>query len=739
MADHLPLHRKTSPPLVELQGILERVTFLNRENGYTVARLQMKRHGAAGDGKELITVVGHLAEAPVGSTLSLTGGWRQDVRYGRQFQVHSYSILKPNTLNGIERYLGSGLIKGIGAGYAARIVARFGIDTLDILDTDPDRLREVAGLGRKRIELIKKAWSEQKEIHAIMIFLQAHAVSASYAVKIFKTYGTDALKIVQENPYQLAEDIYGIGFHIADAIAGSLGVPANDTNRLQAGLLFALKEAAKDGHCYLERAKLEQAAAGLLELPAAPDVGLREHIAPLVLGKKIVDDDSRIYLAPLYYAETGVASQLKALLRGVGGFSSLLDEGRQQVLDWIGQRMGVELAPEQREALLTALVGKVSVLTGGPGTGKSTLLRGLILLLEKNGITFSLAAPTGRAAKRLGETCGREAATIHRLLEFDPSLRSFKRNGANPLRAEMVIIDETSMLDIQLAHSLFKAVAADSSLLLVGDVDQLPSVGPGNVLRDIIASGAVPVVQLQQIFRQGAGSLISVNAARVNRGESLDLSPDYRGDKDFYCIFREDQKEIEEEIVSLCSGRLTRKFGFDPILDIQVLAPMRRGLIGCDHLNRRLQEIINPGHRAPDEKQTHLFRIGDKVMQMRNNYDKEVFNGDLGVIAGLAEESQGLTVLFEGRPVPYEAGELDELELAYAITVHKSQGSEFPCIIMPIHPSHYLMLQRNLLYTSITRGKKLVIVIGSRKAITMAINNNRQQRRNSHLRERLQS
>lgn len=727
---------------VSIEGILDRITFQNEENGYTVARLL-----DSGREKKTVTVVGFLSGVPVGSTLSLTGTWINDSRYGRQFKLLSYEIIKPNTINGIERYLGSGLIRGIGPAYAARIVGRFGLQTLDILENDPDRLGEVAGLGKARVASIKKAWQEQKEIHRIMVFLQGHGISAAYAVKIFKTYGRKALAVVKENPYRLAEDIWGVGFRIADSIALSLGVPANDPRRARAGLLFALDQAAGEGHCYLPSEKLLEQAEFLLkltgkseELPEQQDLYsdpelIRAQIKSLEAADKIVAADDSIALAPIHFAEKGAAAKLLKL----GAGSPLYDiKNVDQALAWASARLELELAPEQGEAIKAGLEHKVSVITGGPGTGKSTILKALLLVLSQKGIAVKLAAPTGRAAKRLAEACGREATTIHRLLEYDAALRGFKRNRHNPLEADMVIIDESSMMDIVLTNFLLNAVADKASLVLVGDVDQLPSVGPGNVLRDIIGSDCVPVTRLQTVYRQGPGSLISFNAARINRGEFLELLPDYEGDKDFYCIFRDEAADIETEILSLCSERLQKRYGFDPVRDIQVLTPMRKGIIGTENLNSRLQEVLNPAAGGGDD-QPRRFLPGDKVMQIRNNYDKDVFNGDLGIVEAAGGSENTAEVLFEGRRVLYESADLGELVLAYAVTVHKSQGSEFPCVIMPLHTTHYPLLQRNLLYTAVTRGRKLVVLVASKKALTMAIRNNRVVKRYTMLAERLRS
>jgi len=729
-------------PTTRIQGILDRITFQNEETGYTVARIidQSKE-------KESITVVGFLSGVPVGSTLSITGSWIRDSRYGKQFKLQNYEIVRPNTLNGIERYLGSGLIKGIGPGYAARIVSCFGLQTLDILERNPDRLNEIPGLGQTRVERIKKAWQEQKEIHRIMVFLQGHGISATYAVKIYKTYGGKSLAVVKNNPYQLTEDIWGIGFRIADSIALALGVPANDPRRARAGLLFALDESAGEGHCFLPRDKLLQQAAYLLKMTGeskdAPGQNLlysdidhiEEQIQGLLAADKITVDGDNIALAPIYFAEKGAAAKLLELASG-RPYPAITNV--DLAVNWASSRLDLGLAPEQTEAIKMGLSNKVSVITGGPGTGKSTILKALLLILSQKGIVVKLAAPTGRAAKRLAEAGGIEAKTIHRLLEYDATQRTFKRNRDNPIEADMIIIDESSMMDIILANSLFRAIAEDAALVLVGDVDQLPSVGPGSVLKDIIDSGRIPVTRLHTVFRQGPGSLISLNAARINRGEFLELLPDYEGEKDFYCIFRDEPDEIEKEIISLCNGRLNKRYGFDPVRDIQVLCPMRKGVIGTENLNSRLQETLNPSGSSHEVRQRRL-QVGDKVMQIRNNYDKEVFNGDLGIVSSIESGEENVEVDFEGKRVLYETADLNEVVLAYAITVHKSQGSEFPCVIIPVHTTHYPLLQRNLIYTAVTRGKNLVIIVGSKKAIHIAIQNNRVLLRYTLLEERLRS
>lgn len=719
------LEKDSPSEIKEIQGVLERIIFQSDQTGFTVARLKQ-----IGEVDEVIAIVGFLDGVPVGSTLVLSGLWEKDPRHGSQFKVHHYTLLKPNTLNGIERYLGSGLIKGIGPKFAERIVKRFGFSTLDILEKEPDRLLEVPGLGRKRFEGIKKAWIHQKQIHEIMVFLQGHGISAHYAIKIFKTYGIKSIDIVKNNPYCLAEDIWGIGFKVADRIAQSIGIPVHDSRRAQAGLLFLLNEGINDGHCFLMISGLIEQGCNLLNLSREL---LQQQLPQMVQNEKVVVEDDCIYLSRLYVAENGVAEKLYTINESTGPkVKGDIDAAIRKA----SKVMGITLAEEQTEAIQVALSKKVAIITGGPGTGKSTILQAVIFIMEQQGHAIKLAAPTGRAAKRLGEATGREAKTIHRLLEFDPSIFGFRRNEENPLEADLVVIDEASMMDIFLSQSLFKAIPLKSSLLLVGDVDQLPSVGPGNVLRDIIDSQCVATVRLSRIFRQDRGSLISVNAARINQGKSLELLNGYKGEKDFFFISRENAEDIEQEVLSLCAGRLTRKYDFDPFKDIQILAPMRKGVVGVDSMNRRLQDVLNPSEPV-FFRGDRQFRVGDKVMQVRNNYDKDVFNGDLGHVTGWNGDGETLELIFDGKMLSYEMSELDEIELAYAVTIHKSQGSEFPCVILPLHTTHYPLLQRNLLYTGVTRGRKLVIVVGSQKAFSIAIRNNRVAHRNTKLKERL--
>lgn len=728
--NHFPPSSTNSNPdpanMTQLAGVLEKITYQNPDNGFTVARLQ-----PVGATSEAVTVVGALGGVGVGASLALAGQWRQDGRHGRQFVVSTYRVAQPNTLVGIEKYLGSGMIKGIGPSYAARIVAHFGLETMTVLEREPERLREVAGLGGKRVEAIGQAWREHRDLHEVMLFLQGHDIPAALAVKIYRAYGREALTVVRTNPYRLAEEIWGVGFRSADRIAISLGMSPLDHRRARAGLLFVLNEAAGEGHCYLEEAELLRHCAALLTIPAEL---VAAELPRLVVDERLVISGEKIYLAPLYHAETGAAAGFLRLHGGAPPWGGITVA---RALPALQEQLGVRLADEQQDALQTVLGGRLAIITGGPGTGKSTILKALILLLEQQGVGISLAAPTGRAAKRLAEATGREAKTLHRLLEYDPVGRGFKRNPENFLDGDLVVVDEASMLDIYLANALLRALPPHGALLLVGDSDQLPSVGPGNVLRELLAAEIFPVARLTWIFRQAEGSLISLNADRVNRGEPFELLPDYRGDKDFYCIPRETDREIEAEVLSLCGGRLGKRYGFEARRDIQVLTPMRKGLVGLENLNLRLQELLHAGGAGDRERGSGGFLVGDKVMQLRNNYDKEVFNGDIGFVTGIDAEEEILTVDFDGRQVLYGVADRNELQLAYAITVHKAQGSEFPCVIIPLHTSHYALLQRNLLYTALTRGRKLVLVVGSHRAVALAIANNRIQARHSGLRQRL--
>jgi exodeoxyribonuclease V alpha subunit len=714
--------------LLSLEGTVERILFANEENQYTVARLKV-----AGQ-RNLVTIVGNLAALSPGESLLLKGYWTVHPHYGEQFKVENYQTLVPATVEAMERYLGSGLIKGIGPEFARRIVKKFGKHSLDILDEKPQRLLEVEGIGRVRLERIATAWHEQRAVRHVMLFLQGHGVSAGYAAKIYKHYKDEALRILQENPYRLAEDILGIGFKTADAIAMKLGMDMESPLRAQAALLYILSAFQDEGHVFAPREEVLKKAEEELKIPAA----VAGEVLPQLLKEgKIVAEGEKLYLAFLYHAEVEVARALAELMKHP---PPAVNFNLGQHLSKLETQMGLTLAPQQKEALQKALTQKVLVLTGGPGTGKTTILKGVLSLYRQLGQKVLLAAPTGRAAKKLAEATGQEAKTIHRLLEYNPSKGGFARNEENCLEAYLVVIDEASMMDLPLSYQLLRALAPRSSLLLVGDVNQLPSVGAGNVLRDIIASGKIPMVTLTEIFRQAETSRIVLNAHRINQG----LAPfgEDAGNEelsDFYFIEKSDPEEALTMMRELVLRHIPRRFGFHPRDEIQVISPMHKGLVGAANLNTVLQEDLNPpaAHKPEITRGSGIFRQGDKVMQIRNNYDKEVFNGDIGFIQSIDAEEQELVVDFDGRQVLYDFADLEELILAYAISVHKSQGSEYPVIVMPLLTQHYLLLQRNLLYTGVTRARKLVVLVGSKKALNMAVKNDKIQQRYSNLAEKI--
>ncbi|MGD8464548.1 MAG: ATP-dependent RecD-like DNA helicase [Anaerolineae bacterium] len=730
-----------------LVGTIERITYYNPENGYTVAQVTPEGRSYT------VAVVGNLLEVSPGESLRLHGQWTNHPRYGRQFQVEQYSTMLPATATGIEKYLGSGLIKGIGPVTARRIVRRFKLDTLRIIEEDPQRLREVLGVGKKRVSVITRAWEEQKAIKEVMIFLQGHNVSTAHAVRIFKAYGDDSIAIVRDDPYRLARDIHGIGFLTADKIARELGLAHDSPQRVQAGITYTLSQMADDGHVYAPRGELIHESAQILEV--APELvtagidhlaaGQQLHVEPVTYhlpedqpAPQALHEQQAIYLPPFYYGEIGTANRLRTILDEKTsrlGFYQGAD--LERVFDHLAQQDRLVLNAGQRQAVATALTRKVTVLTGGPGTGKTTAVRTIIRLLESRHHTYALAAPTGRAAKRLAEATGRQAKTIHRLLEFKPQEGMlFQRNEENPLEVDMVIIDEASMLDLLLSNHLLKAIHPASHLLLVGDVDQLPSVGAGNVLQDIIQSGAPAVIQLTEIFRQAEGSLIIENAHRINRGQMPRFSQEAT---DFFLFPAEDAERAADLTVDLVQNRIPRRFGFAAMDDIQVLSPLHRGAAGVGELNRRLQKALNaPAPRKPERRHgSQVFRTGDRVMQIRNNYEKEVFNGDMGRITALDPVDQVLTVRIDDQDVAYEFTELDELVHAYAVSVHKSQGSEYRAVVVPVLTSHYVMLQRNLLYTAVTRAKELVVLVGTRRAIAIAVRNNKIKARHTALDARL--
>jgi len=704
-----------------LQGTIIRITYQDPEGRFTVARLEV-------DGSQEVTVVGEIFPVGEGEEIKVSGQWRVHPRFGLQLQAERWEKVEPATLEGIERYLGSGLIKGIGPIYARRLVSAFGIDTLRILAEEPNRILEVPGIGEVRARRILRAWEEQRGMRDVMVFLQGHGVGTALALRIYRAFGAETVARVKENPYCLAREIYGVGFILADRIARAMGISEDSPVRVQAGLLHVLKKFSDEGHCFIPLALVKSNASALLgfELEAAESAIEKLAVeGEIVLEEAGEEGATKVYPQELYHAERRVASAIRSLLSTPSGFR---DKGIKGSTLQLFNPSTFSLEKEQREAILQALQHKVLIITGGPGTGKTTLLVSLLALFRAADVSFALAAPTGRAAKRMGEMAGEEAKTIHRLLEYNPRQRGFQRGEHRPIEADVVIIDEASMVDLPLLDHLLKAVEPHSHLILLGDVDQLPSVGPGSVLRDLIDSGAVPVVVLRRIFRQSQESLIVVNAHRILRGESL-LFGDEREKRDFVFVPRENEAEILETVKTLVKKRSGDK-------EIQVLSPVHRGSLGTVYLNRELQKLLNPGGESIERGET-LFRLGDKVMQLRNNYDKAVFNGDLGRIVRIDREAGELQVDFDGRPVSYTMEELDELSLAYAISIHKSQGSEYAAVVIPLHTSHYLMLHRSILYTAVTRGKEQVVLVGSRRALAMAIRNVRVERRFTGLKEKL--
>lgn len=708
-----------------LTAVIERVVFHAQDTGFTVARIKLRGKS------ELETAVGKMASLNPGESVELTGKWINNKKFGKQFQVESYMPLKPGTLLGIEKYLGSGLIKGIGPVYAGKLVEKFGMETLDIIDNQPERIREVEGIGKRRAGMILEAWREQKNIRRVMVFLQGHGVGPIRAVKIFKTYGDQAVELIRDNPYRLADDIWGIGFKIADGVAQKIGFALDSPHRARAAILHVLNDASGEGHCFLPWKDLQEICCEKMQVP--PPV-LEEAFNRLLLEERVISEGQAVYLKWLYFSEMQAAKNL-AILSKAPPPRKLIDP--DLAVDWVSGQIDMKLSPGQAEALKLALSGGVSIITGGPGVGKTTILKALVTILRRARWEVTLCAPTGRAAKRMTETVGLEAKTIHRLLKYKPGENKFEYDGSSRLNTDCVIVDEMSMVDIGLFNNLLTAIPPGAGLIMVGDVDQLPSVGAGMALRDLIDSGRIPTARLTEIFRQHENSLIIKNAHRVNRGE-YPISPGEEAGalSDFYFVNCEDPAKIEEIIIKTVTGRIPARFGFDPIEDVQVISPMAKRGLGAQVLNDRLQEVLNPG---PVELTSYgrAFKTGDKVMQIRNNYDKEVFNGDMGRIVSINGDMQFLQVNFDGSLVEYDFSELDEIVLAYACTVHKSQGSEFPAVVMPLYTGHFILLQRNLLYTALTRAKKLAVMVGSRKALGIAIGNDKIVKRHTRLKERI--
>ena len=707
--------------MIKLRCVVEHITYQNQENGWSVMKVKVKGYD------NLVTLTGSLLDVPVGSVLLVDGDWRVDPRYGQQFVAQSWTEVMPATLYGIEKYLGSGLVKGIGPAYAKAIVSRFGLETIDVIENDIERLLEVPRLGKKRMEKIRESWEKQKDIKEVMVFLQGHGVSTAFAAKIYRKYEKESIAKVKENPYQLADDIWGIGFKTADSIASKMGYGKNDPRRCRSGILYTLNELAEEGHVYAVPEQLVEAATKLLEAEETP---VRQALATMMETKDVIADNDVIYLPPFYHAENGSAKRLQSLLSDTSLFNSYI--AAEPEAEYGAKSGGIVYDEVQQAAIQKALESKVMVLTGGPGTGKTTTTQGIIAAFKARHMSILLAAPTGRAAKRMTEATGMEAKTIHRLLEYNP-MDGYKRNDENPLEGDALIVDECSMIDILLFYNLMKAIPSNMRLILVGDIDQLPSVGAGNVLRDIIDSQQIPVVRLTRIFRQAQSSRIVMNAHAINAGRFPNIKNGL--DTDFFFINQEDSDEMVKLIIGLVRDRLPKKYGYPP-KEIQVLTPMQRGTVGAGNLNIELQNALNPTGLSLT-RGGYTFRQGDKVMQIRNNYDKNVFNGDIGYITAVDTNERTLTVTFDSRLVEYDITELDEIVLAYAVTIHKSQGSEFPVVVMPVTMKHFVMLQRNLIYTGITRAKKICVLVGTTKALAYAIHNQTVSRRNTKLKERL--
>ena len=714
--------------MAKLDGQIERVVFRNEENGFCVLRVKVRGH------KELVTVTGTAPSINSGEWMTADGEWLVDARHGQQFKAEQMRMSQPDTLAGIEKYLASGLIKGIGKEYAARLVKTFGRDVFDVIENSSGKLLKVEGIGALRKDRIKQAWDEQKSVRQIMAFLFSHGVSTTRAFRIHKVYGEKAIELVQRDPYCLARDIRGIGFLIADQIAMRLGIAKDSDLRARAGLEFVLGELTSNGHCAYVRNDLLSRTGELLEINLEIIERALDHSLQHERLIQRTDHSGRdlIYLPKLYFAEIAFAKKIQALEKEKHPCPPV---DFDKALAWVQQKTGIELASAQRAALKTAVQSKVMVITGGPGVGKTTLVNSVLMVLKAKKLRVALCAPTGRAAKRMAETTGMEAKTIHRLLQYNPGTGGFVHHAENPLECDVLIVDESSMIDIVLASQLADAIPLHAAFIIVGDADQLPSVGPGRVLQDVIHSKTIPVAHLNEVFRQAASSRIITNAHRINQGQMPEFPEDHES-SDCYFVEADDPEKAVKLVGKLIKESIPKKFHFDAMEEIQILTPMQKGDLGARNLNQTLQQLLNP-HGDEVERFGYVFRVGDKVMQTENDYDKEVFNGDMGRIAKIDSELSELTVDFEERKVVYDFRELDELVLSYAITIHKSQGSEYPCVIIPLHTQHYVLLQRSLIYTALTRAKKLVIVLGTRKALSLAVTRAESRERTTTLAERL--
>lgn len=707
----------------EIFGYVEGIVYSDEEKGFTVAKLKEPKK------KDLTCIVGLLPSIQPGESLRCKGSWKRHAQYGLQFEVKSFEATAPADVVGIQKYLESGMIKGIGPVYAKRIVEAFGLKTLEVIDQNPEALLDVPGLGEKRVDKIKNCWQDQRHVRDVMVFLRGHQVSPSLAQKIFRAYGQESIEKVKSNPYAMAKDIFGIGFKTADQIGSQLGIPHNSAVRLDAGIEHTLWELSNEGHvCFPKLELLKETA----ERMSVKEGEIATRLDLLIQQGELVQERDLIWVKPLYLCEIGIAREFSRLMQSA---RSIRPVDTKRAIPWVEEQLAISFSPEQAEAVASALNDKVHIITGGPGTGKSTITKAILTILSKLTKKMLLAAPTGRAAKRMTEITGFASSTIHSLLEMNFEAGGFKRNQKNPLECDLLIVDEASMIDTQLMHHLLKAIPSHAKLILIGDVDQLPSVGPGNVLKDLIASACLPVTQLKTIFRQAAGSRIITNAHRINAGEFPDLAPSQ--DNDFFFLSKETPEEVLACVIDLVTKRLPKTYRLHRFDEIQVLTPMKKGIIGTENLNVALQNALNPSPH-PLQKMGREFRVGDKVMQIRNNYQKEVYNGDVGRITAIDFAEQTLEVLFDHKRVSYDFTEIDELVLAYAVSIHKYQGSECPCIIIPVHTTHFMMLHRNLLYTGVTRGKKLVVLVGTKKALAIAVKNDEVKNRYTGLKEAME-